>query len=180
MRINQLSLALLHLFGRPLPEVFAETVMQPVGAGDRWQWVGYEDAWVDLPARDGHAARRVRSVPGGTHWGGGISIGARDQAHIGQLLLDGGRAGATQVLPEGWAEAMAEPCAIAPFYGCLVWLNRDGRSFPGASARSVCMIGAGGHLTWVEPEHDAVIVARWLDPAHTAAFMRRVGAALAR
>jgi CubicO group peptidase (beta-lactamase class C family) len=180
VRINQLSLALLHLFGQPLPEVWAERVMRPVGAGDNWQWVGYEQAWVDLPARDGRAARRVRSVPGGTHWGGGISIGARDQARVGQLLLDGGRAGGVQVLPEGWVAAMAEPCTIAPFYGYLVWLNRDGRSFPGASPRSVCMVGAGGHLIWVEPEFDAVIVARWLDPAHSAGFMRRMGAALQR
>ena len=32
--------------------------------------------------------RRMKSVPGGTHWGGGVSISARDQARIGQMLLD--------------------------------------------------------------------------------------------
>src|SRR5262249_15525096 len=64
VRINQFALALLHLFRRPLPEVFREAVMRPIGASDEWSWVGYDNAWIDL---DG---RRVQSVPGGTHWGG--------------------------------------------------------------------------------------------------------------
>jgi hypothetical protein len=33
------------------------------------------------------------------------------------------------------------------------------------------MVGAGGHYTWLEPAHDAVIVVRWLDSAHAAGFM---------
>ena len=135
VRINQLSLALLHLFGAPLPEVLREQVMRPIGASDGWAWRGYDDAWVELPAAGGRPARRVQSVPGGTHWGGGVSIGARDQARLGQLLLDGGRHGGRQVIPAAWVRAMFEPCAIAPFYGGLLWLNRDGRNFPGASAR---------------------------------------------
>ena len=173
VRINQLSLALLHLFGRPLPEVWRDAVMRPVGAGDDWAWRGYDDAWVDV------SGRRVQSVPGGTHWGGGVSIGACDQARIGRLLLDGGRAGDFQVVPADWVRWMLEPCAIAPFYGGLLWLNRDGRGFPGASTGSAFMIGAGGHLVWTEPAHDAVVVARWLDPGHTAGFVQRAAAALA-
>ncbi len=179
VRINQLSLALLHLFGEPLPQVWRERVMRRIGASDDWAWRGYEQAWVELPARGDRAPRRVQSVPGGTHWGGGVSISARDQARVGQLLLDGGRHGDAQVVPESWVRWMAEPCRIAPFYGALLWLNRDGRSFPGASADSVVMVGAGGHLTWVEPAFDAVVVVRWLDTAHTAGFMRRVVGALA-
>jgi CubicO group peptidase (beta-lactamase class C family) len=178
VRINQLSLALLHLFGAPLPEVFREQVMRPIGASDDWAWRGYDDAWVELPATAGRPARRVQSVPGGTHWGGGVSISARDQARIGQMLLDGGRCGAAQIIPAAWVTSLFEPCPIAPFYGALLWLNHDGRSFPGASTRSAVMLGAGGHLTWIEPEHDAVVVARWLDPAFTAGFTERVATAL--
>ena len=33
VRINQFSLALLHLFKRPLPEVFLESVLRPIGGG---------------------------------------------------------------------------------------------------------------------------------------------------
>ena len=124
VRINQLSLALLHLFGRPLPEVFRETIMQPIGASDQWRWVGYDNAWIEL------AGRKVQSVPGGTHWGGGMSIGSLDQARVGQLLLDDGRANGRQVISAEWIQRMRTPCTIAPFYGYLIWLNHAQRVFP--------------------------------------------------
>ncbi len=172
VRINQLSLALLHLFGAPLPEVFRDALMRPLGASDGWSWRGYDDAWVELPGR------RVQSVPGGTHWGGGVSMAARDQARLAQLLLDGGRHGGVQLVAQAWVRFMFEPCAIAPFYGGLLWLNRDGRSFAGASRGSGCMVGAGGHLSWIEPAHDAVVVLRWMDPAATSGFTQRMAAGL--
>lgn len=172
VRINQLSLALLHLFRQPLPEVFRSALMQPLGASDSWSWRNYDDAWVDI---DGV---RMPSVPGGTHWGGGVSISARDQARVGQLLLAEGRHGGQPLLPADWVRRMREPCALAPFYGWLMWLNRDGRSFPAASTGSSFMVGAGGHYTWIEPAHDAVIVVRWLDSAAADGFMQRAVAAL--
>jgi CubicO group peptidase (beta-lactamase class C family) len=46
----------------------------------------------------------VQSVPGGTHWGAGVSISARDQARIGQLLLDGGVAAGGQLVPKAWID----------------------------------------------------------------------------
>lgn len=174
VRINQLSLALLYLFGRALPEVFRDALMRPLGATDDWQWRAYDDAFV----RIGH--ERVPSVPGGTHWGGGVSISARDQARLGQLLLDEGRHGGQHLLPAAWVRQMRQPVAVAPWYGWLMWLNRDGRSFPAASPESSLMLGAGGHMTWIEPAHDAVVVVRWLDSAATEGFMQRVSAALGR
>lgn len=168
VRINQLSLALLHLFRRPLPQVFLESVLAPIGGGRDFRWEGYDDAWVEI---DG---RRMQSVPGGTHWGGGVSISARDQARIGQLLLDGGTHDGRQVLPVEWVQRMHTPCAVAPFYGWLTWLNGDGRLFADAPRASWFMFGAGGHMVWMDPDHEAVIVARWLDGAHSAAFVRRV------
>jgi CubicO group peptidase (beta-lactamase class C family) len=172
VRINQLSLALLRLFRRPLPEVFLESVLRPIGGGRDFRWEGYGDAWVEI---DG---RRVQSVPGGTHWGGGVKISARDQARIGQLLLDGGAHRGRQVIPSEWVRRMHAPCAVAPFYGWLSWLNRDGRLFPDASRASGFMFGAGGHLVWVDPDHQSVVVARWLDGNHWAGFVHRVAQAL--
>jgi CubicO group peptidase (beta-lactamase class C family) len=172
VRINQFSLALLHLFRRPLSEVFLDCVLRPTGGGRDFHWEGYDDAWVEI---DG---RRVQSVPGGTHWGGGVRISARDQARIGQLLLDGGAHQGRQVLPREWVQRMHEPCAVAPFYGWLTWLNRDGRLFADASRASWFMFGAGGHMVWIDPDHEAVVVARWLDGAHSAGFVRRVTQAL--
>jgi hypothetical protein len=40
------------------------------------------------------------------------------------------------------------------------------------------MFGAGGHLAWMDPENDAIVVARWLDGAHSAGFVSRVAKAL--
>ncbi len=173
VRINQLSLALLHLFQQPLPEVFAQALMQPLGASNGWQWEAYDDAWLNLHGR------RVQSVPGGTHWGAGLRISARDLARLGQLVLQNGSSGAHQLVPAAWVQQMQKPTALAPFYGWLMWLNADGQQFPGASARSSLMAGAGGHYVWVEPAHDAVVVVRWLDSAHTPGFMQRATQALA-
>ena len=172
VRINQFSLALLHLFKRPLPEVFLESVLMPIGGGRDFQWEGYDDAWIEI---DG---QRMQSVPGGTHWGGGVRISARDQARIGQLLLDGGAHQGRQVVPHEWVKRMQAPCAVAPFYGWLTWLNRDGRLFVDASRSSWFMLGAGGHMVWIDPDNEAVIVARWLDGAHSARFVRLAAQAL--
>jgi hypothetical protein len=73
---------------------------------------------------------------------------------------------------------MHEPCAVARFYGRLTWLNADGRLFADASRASYFMFGAGGHMVWVDPESEVVVVARWLDGAHSAGFVRRVSEAL--
>jgi CubicO group peptidase (beta-lactamase class C family) len=173
VRINQLSLALLHLFRRPLPHVFLEAVLRPLGGGSDFRWEGYDDAWVEI---DG---QRMQSVPGGTHWGGGVGISARDQARVGQLLLDGGAHAGRRLIPAEWVRRMHTPCAVAPFYGWLAWLNRDGRLFEEASRSSWFMFGAGGHTVWIDPEAEAVVVARWLDGAHSAGFVSRVVQALA-
>ena len=37
--------------------------------------------------------------------------------------------------------------------------------YPSASERSYCARGAGGNLTWIDPENDLVAVLRWTDPA---------------
>ncbi|HEU0229943.1 MAG TPA: serine hydrolase [Burkholderiaceae bacterium] len=168
VRINQFSLALLHLFGRPLPEIFGEAIMQPVGTVNDWNWVGYDNAWVQI------GGRRVQSVPGGTHWGGGLSISAEDQARIGRMLLNDGRVGNRQVLSSEWIARMRKPCAIAPYYGYLVWLNSDRKIFPSAPESSYFGIGAGSSFCWMEPERNMVVVVRWLNPDHADGFFGRV------
>ncbi len=172
VRINQLALALLHLFGEPLPDVFLDAVLRPLGGGTGFVWEGYDDAWVEV------GGRLVQSVPGGTHWGGGIAVSAHDLARIGQLLLDDGRHAGQALLPAGWVGRMRQPVPIAPFYGWLVWLNTGGGLFADASPESYFMIGAGGHYVWVDPASDAVVVARWLDPARSPGFVTRVARVL--
>lgn len=172
VRINQLSLSLLHLFGRPLPDVFRESIMRPIGASEDWQWRAYDNAWVEI------GGQRVQSVPGGTHWGAGLSISAHDQARVGQLLLDDGRVDDRQVISREWMQRMRTPCAIAPFYGYLVWLNHERRVFPSVPASSYFAIGAGSSFTWIEPVRRWVVVVRWIDADHADGFFGRVLAAL--
>jgi CubicO group peptidase (beta-lactamase class C family) len=171
VRVNLLALALLRRFRRPLPAVFAERIMQPIGASSDWSWHGYRTSSVEI---DG---RLIESVSGGSHWGGGIAIHAEDQARIGLLMLQRGAWGEHRVLPEHWIAESLVPCSLNPNYGLLWWLNTDRRRYPSASEASYFAVGAGGNITWVDPTHDLVAVMRWMDPASVDGFIRLVMAA---
>ena len=168
MRVNRLSLALLRRFRRPLPDVFAERIMQPIGASSDWSWQGYRNAAVEI---DG---RMIDSVPGGTHWGGGVLIHAEDQARIGLLMLRGGDWNGRQILPESWIAETLRPCPINRDYGLLWWLNTAGGRFISAPESSFFASGAGGNLTWVAPKQQLVAVLRWTDPTAMDTFIRLI------
>jgi CubicO group peptidase (beta-lactamase class C family) len=172
VRVNRLSLALLRLWRRPLPEVFRELVMQPIGASPDWEWHGYRNSYVEI------GGERVQSVSGGSHWGGGMFIHAHDQARIGLLLLRGGEWSGQRILSEEWIERMREPCPLYPQYGALWWLNTRRALYPSASEASYFATGAGGNLTWIDPDNDIVAVLRWIDPAARDGFMRLVMGAI--
>ncbi len=172
VRVNRLALALLRLFRRPLPTVFAERVMGPIGASADWAWHGYRTSSVEI---DG---QMMESVSGGTHWGGGVEIHAEDQARIGLLVLHRGAWGERRILPEAWIAQSLTPCPLNPEYGFLWWLNAADRYRPSASRASVFAAGAGGNQTWIDPASGIVAVMRWIDPAAVDAFAGRVTAAL--
>jgi len=161
VRINQLSLALLHLFQRPLPEVFEEFFRKPLGCSDEFQWVGYEQGWTDVNGRS------MMSVPGGSHWGGGVSISTRDQALIGVMLMGNGNFKGTQILSAKWLDMMQQPCDVAHYYGYLIWLNKDGAVFKDAPRSSWFALGAGSSVTWVDPKLELVCIMRWIDAPKT-------------
>jgi len=163
---------LLRLWRRPLPEVFGELVMEPIGASPDWEWHGYRNSYVEI---DG---RRAQSVSGGGHWGGGMFIGARDQARIGLMLLNRGMWADRRILSEAWIERMLEPCPLYRNYGYLWWLNTGRSLYPGASLQSYYARGAGGNLTWIGPENDIVAVLRWTDPTAMDGFMKLTTAAV--
>ncbi|MBT4489853.1 MAG: serine hydrolase [Rhodospirillaceae bacterium] len=157
VRVNRLSLSLLQLFRRPLADVLSERIMEPIGASGGWSWNAYRNATVTI---DGV---QMPSVPGGSHWGGGLWIGAGDQALLGQLILQRGAWDGRQLLSEAWVRAMLTPCDINPEYGYLWWLNTDRARHPAASADAVAAVGAGGNTILVDPRYKLVLVARWLD-----------------
>lgn len=173
VRVNALSLALLHRFRRPLPEVFAERVAGPIGSSGDTRWEGYRTSFVEI---DG---QQIQSVSGGGHWGGGVFTHAEDQARIGQLMLQDGMWDGRRVLPEGWVAACTKPSALNADYGLLWWLNGQGR-YPGASRASFLAQGAGGNYIWIDPDHALVATFRWLDPAALPDMLQRVTDAIRR
>lgn len=165
VRVNLLSYCLMRRFGRPLPEVLRERIMDPIGASSDWQWHGYRNSWVEI---DG---RRMQSVSGGAHWGGGMFISTRDHARVGLLVARRGNWNGRQLLPESWVDAMLQPSPTNPSYGYLWWLNRGGTPYRNAPATSVFALGAGGNIIFIDREHDLVAVMRWIDGTAVDTFL---------
>ncbi len=172
VRVNRTALALLRLFGRPLPEVLAEHVMTPIGA-QRWNWYGYENSFVDVNGR------RIQSVSGGSHWGGGFWATTRDHARFGLLMQRRGMWGERRLLSERWIELATTPSTLNAQYGFLWWLNTPARpSYRSATPQSFFARGAGGNTIWICPERDVVVVVRWLSENAQNAFFGQVLAAM--
>jgi CubicO group peptidase (beta-lactamase class C family) len=168
VRVNRLSLALLHVFGEPLDEVLRREVMDPIGASSTWRWEPYRNAWVEI------GGRRLPSVPGGSHWGGGLWMSTRDHARVGLLVLRRGAWGGRRIVSEAWIDAMCEPCPLNPQYGLLWWLNTGRAQMPSAPASSFSARGAGSNVVWIDPENDLVAVVRWIDKATVDGFVKLV------
>ncbi|MCW5626065.1 MAG: serine hydrolase [Burkholderiales bacterium] len=173
VRVNRLALSLLRIWQRPLPDVLRTEVMEPIGAGSTWQWHGYFNSFVDV---DG---RRVPSVSGGSHWGGGMLASTRDHARFGYLMLRGGEWNGRRIVSSAWIETAKQPVTLAPYYG-LLWWRADPTSpvFARAPAGSFFALGAGGNVIWVYPQADLVVVCRWLDVPKIDGFVQKLVAAV--
>jgi CubicO group peptidase (beta-lactamase class C family) len=173
VRVNRLSLSLLQRFRQPLPDVLRESVMDPIGASPDWQWHPYRNSWIDL---DG---RRLPSVPGGSHWGGGLWMSTRDHARFGLLVHRRGQWGDRSLLDPAWLTEMLRPCALNPQYGLLWWLNTGRAQVPSAPESCALARGAGSNVIWIDPEHDLVVVVRWIDKASLDGFLALIVDAVA-
>jgi CubicO group peptidase (beta-lactamase class C family) len=171
VRVNRMALSMLRVFGRPLPDVFQDEVMEPIGASSNWKWVPYHNSYVTI---DG---KRMASVSGGTRWGGGVWIDSWDLARFGYLWLRGGKWGDRQVIPSDYVKAALSPSAHGPNCGFLWWLNTDGQNFPGLPTNVFGARGAGGNTITISPDHDLVVVLRW-QHGNEAEVVKRVIAAL--
>jgi hypothetical protein len=112
--------------------------MRPIGASVHWRWEGYRNSTVKI---DG---QQLLSVPGGSHWGGGVFIHAEDQARIGLMMLARGDWAGRRILSTRWIDLATHPCSINATYGYLWWLNTDHGYYLNASPQSYFAIGAGG------------------------------------
>jgi len=156
VRVNRFALSLARVFGRSLPEVLRENVMDKIGASHDWTWHGYgANSTVEIQGKP------VESVSGGTRWGGGLWMHSEDLARFGLLVLNKGKWEGKQVLGEQWLKAAATPSAHGPDYGYLWWLNTQKKQWPSAPATSFAAVGNGGNIVWIDPEHDIVLVWHW-------------------
>ena len=128
--MNRFALSLLRVFKKPIPDVFRDEVMNPIGASTTWKWVPYTNAYVDI---DG---KRMASVSGGTRWGGGMWINSYDMARFGLLWLRNGKWGDKQIVPPAYVKMATTPSAHGPDYGFLWWLNTKQAQWPGSPANA--------------------------------------------
>lgn len=185
-RVNVLALAALHVLKEPLPSVLKTAIMDPIGASDTWKWEGYDNSTVTI---DG---RRMVSVTGGGHWGGGMFISAWDMARFGYLFLNDGRWGDQQLISKTWIGMARTPGPANEGYGYMNWFlntrhpisnGRAGRQpLPSAPASVVTFNGNGANLIYIDWQNDLVVVVRWLQvPGNRGgsdAFFAKVLAAL--
>lgn len=169
VRVNLLALAAMQVWRRPLPQVFKERIMDPIGASSTWRWHGYENSWVEL---DG---LKMQSVAGGSHWGGGMWISARDQARFGLLTLRNGMWKGKRLMAEDWIQQARTPTPVQPTYGYMNWyLNTDKKLWPNAPATAWGHVGNGTNIIYCDPEHDLVVVLRWIDGDAIDGFLQRL------
>jgi CubicO group peptidase (beta-lactamase class C family) len=166
-RINVLALAALYVLKKPLPDVLKAEIMDPIGASSTWHWEAYENASVEI---DG---RRMKSVTGGGHFGGGMFISAHDLARFGYLFLQNGKWSGRSLISEKWIAMAKTPGPANAQYGFCNWyLNNPQTSaagtpgalpFPSAPRSAITFQGNGVNVVYLDWEHDLVMVVRWID-----------------
>ena len=123
--------------GQKLEDLMQSRLWQPMGA----EFDGFFIA--DGPVGTGRALN-----------GMGFNAALRDFARLGQMMLDGGEANGTRVLPEGWVAAMTTMKPTGgpmPGYGLQTW---QVDSEPGAYSA----VGLAGQMIYVHPQSRTVIV----------------------
>lgn len=177
VRVNMLALALLHVWRRPLPEVLKLHIMDPIGASSAWRWHGYRNSWVTI------GGKRMQSVSGGGHWGGGMFISARDLARLGLLGLRRGMWGKKRILSDEWFAKSLTPTSTHKGYGYMnFFLNAEGHGepvpFPAAPKSAFAYFGSGVNMVYIDPENDLVAVVRWIERDKRGEFVKKLLAAV--
>ena len=151
-------------------------------AGERWIYCGGATALIGKILENGTRqslhdyARAVLFDPlglGPTEWrvgrdgernfASGLDMRPRDLARIGQLLLDGGKAGERQVVPADWLAASFEPAVMIRdrreygyhwYLGEVVFNGPDGPR----RERWIAAMGNGGQRLYVLPRLELLVV----------------------
>ena len=168
VRVNLLSFSLLNVFRKPLPAILKENVMDPIGASTTWRWYGYEKSNIMI---DG---LRIQSVSGGGHFGGGVFINTLDHARFGLLFLRDGLWKKKRIVSSKWIELITKPSLNNRSYGYMWWLNQGDRKWSGLSENIFYAAGFGGNYIVIVPDHNLVIVTRWLDSSKIGNFVQKI------
>jgi CubicO group peptidase (beta-lactamase class C family) len=108
-----LAIVLSRVYREPYPALVSERLWRPLGASDASIWLdrkgGFPKAYCCLFAT------------------------ARDWAKVGELILDEGKVGPTQVIPADWIRRMGMPSTHNPDYGLQLWRADEG---PGSKRRT--------------------------------------------
>ena len=149
---NALGTIFERLTGETVHDAFARRIAGPVGMEDVSLSGDAPDGWHESFEISEHRAYPFR-------------MSSRDLARFGQLFLQQGLWGATEVLPAGWAQQCTMPYSHAGThgaYGYMWWLEREGVFLPGVVTPkgSYAAMGAGGHYCLVMPALDMVVVHR--------------------
>lgn len=170
VRVNLLAYSLLQVWRKPLPQVLKEYIMDPIGASTTWRWYGYEDSWVNV---DG---QMMQSVSGGGHSGGGVFINTEDHARFGLLFLNDGVWNGKRLVSSEWIKEATASSPANANYGYMWWLNKDQESsrMKSLSENGFYAAGFGGNFIIIEPEHNLVVVTRWLNPPVVGEFLEAI------
>ena len=168
VRVNLLSYSLLNVFRVPLPKVLKKYIMDPIGASNTWRWYGYDESMQIIDGVE------VQSVSGGGHFGGGMFISSEDHARFGLLFLRDGIWGDERLISSGWIKKMRLPSENNSSYGYMWWLNRGQRKWDGLPENIYYGSGFGGNYVVIVPDHDLVIVSRWINSSKIGELIKKV------
>ena len=168
VRVNLLSFSLLNVFQESLPEVLKKEIMDPIGASTSWSWYGYEKSKILLNGAI------ISSVSGGGHFGGGMFINSLDHARFGLLFLRNGKWKNELLLNPEWIKLVQQPSENNESYGYMWWLNKGARKWDGLSENIYYGAGFGGNFIVIIPNHNLVVVARWIDSSKIGDFIKKV------
>ncbi|WP_462421905.1 serine hydrolase domain-containing protein [Salinicoccus sp. Marseille-QA3877] len=125
--------------GKSLSEYLSEKIWEPCGMESAAAW------WLDSP--DGNEIG-----------GSGFSAVLRDYARFGQFILDGGKAGGNQVLPEWWTEQAGQPTTLdngeTVNYGLMWWPAWTEKS---KEHKAFQAFGIHGQVLHIDPAEGVVV-----------------------
>jgi CubicO group peptidase (beta-lactamase class C family) len=139
--------------GRSLPDYARAALFDPLGIGPV-DWITSKDTWV---------GRQQRTADGEPIAASGLRMTPRDLARIGRLVIDNGKIGERQLVPEAWlAECFAPRVSVSELqrYG-YQWYLGDIEFLAAGKARLEHWVGAagnGGQRLYVMPDLDLIVV----------------------